>query len=133
MPASRPPATRKQTVEIGPPAPDGNGFVAPRPAQGPGNLSVLLAALQAMRDGDFSVRLPGDGTGTDGKIADAFNEIAAANGKISHELNRVGEAVGKRGQTRQRVRFENPRGAWVQMETSVNLLIEDLLFPTTEV
>ena len=35
----------------------------------------LLQALLAMRDGDFSVRLPGDWTGLDGKIADTFNEI----------------------------------------------------------
>ena len=39
---------------------------------------ALLAALQAMRRGDFSVRLPGDQTGIDGKIADTFNEIVAS-------------------------------------------------------
>src|SRR5262245_37788480 len=40
-------------------------------------LSELLRALQAVRDGDFSVRLPGDWTGLEGKIADTFNEIVA--------------------------------------------------------
>ena len=35
----------------------------------------LLSALQAVRNGDFSVRLPGDWAGIDGKIADTFNEI----------------------------------------------------------
>jgi len=39
----------------------------------------LLHALQSMRLGDFSVRLPGDRTGVSGKIADTFNEIVAAN------------------------------------------------------
>ena len=39
----------------------------------------LLHALQAMRIGDFSVRLPSDQTGLEGKIADTFNEIVAAN------------------------------------------------------
>ena len=39
----------------------------------------LLRALQQVRDGDFSVQLPGDWTGIDGKIADTFNEIVAAN------------------------------------------------------
>ena len=34
----------------------------------------LLNALQAVRNGDFSVRLPGDSEGIDGKIADTFNE-----------------------------------------------------------
>ena len=37
----------------------------------------LLQSLQAMRGGDFSVRMRGDYLGIDGKIADAFNEIAA--------------------------------------------------------
>src|SRR5262245_35774042 len=41
-------------------------------------LRVLLSGLQAMRDGDFSVRLPGDWTELEGKVADAFNEIVAA-------------------------------------------------------
>ncbi|MGC1786083.1 MAG: hypothetical protein WA718_05035, partial [Terriglobales bacterium] len=39
------------------------------------NMSVILASLQTMRDGDFSVRLPGNWTGLAGKIADTFNDI----------------------------------------------------------
>ena len=42
-------------------------------------LSALLRAMQAVANGDFSVRLPGDWTGLDGKIADTFNDIVAAN------------------------------------------------------
>ena len=41
-------------------------------------LGMILAALQTMRDGDFSVRLPVLWTGLEGKIADTFNEIIAA-------------------------------------------------------
>src|ERR1044071_8135460 len=54
-------------------------------------LSILLGKLQSMRDGDFSVRLPGDWTGLQGKIADTFNEIVAANQKMADELKRVGQ------------------------------------------
>ena len=43
------------------------------------DLSVVLACLQTMRDGDFSVRLPGNWTGLAGKIADTFNDIVTAN------------------------------------------------------
>ncbi len=93
---------------------------------------VLLRALQAMRDGDFSVRLPGDWSGMGGKIADTFNEIAAANARIAGELDRAGHVVGKQGRTRHRVKFDQQRGAWGQMESSVNTLIDDLLWPTTE-
>src|SRR5439155_26161008 len=44
----------------------------------------------------------------------------------------VGQGVGKQGRTRQRVKFDRSSGAWGQMETSVNTLIDDLLWPTTE-
>src|SRR5213078_2997399 len=37
------------------------------------------------------------------------------------------------GKTRQRVRFGITDGAWGEMETSVNTLIDDLVWPTTEV
>jgi HAMP domain-containing protein/CheY-like chemotaxis protein len=98
----------------------------------PTQSTELLRALLALRDGDFSARLPGDWTGLNGKIADTFNEIAIANERIAHELDRVGHTVGKQGLTRQRVHFDQHRGAWGGMEASVNTLIDDLLWPTTE-
>ena len=94
---------------------------------------VILASMQTMRDGDFSVRLPGDWTGLAGKIADTFNDIVGSNQQMSHELKRVGQVIGKEGRTRERIRFQEPRGAWGEMEVSVNTLVEDLLRPTTEV
>src|SRR5438045_2410055 len=93
----------------------------------------LLHALQAVRFGDFSVRLPVDGTGLAGKIADAFNEIVASNQRMAQQLEHVGQVVGREGKTRQRVKLSLPHGAWGDMETSVNTLIEDLLWPTTAV
>ncbi len=93
----------------------------------------LLRALQSVRAGDFSVRLPGDRTGIEGKIADTFNEIVAANARMAAELKRVGVVVGRKGQTSQRVRFEPLGGEWSEMEGSINALIDDLLRPTTEV
>ncbi len=80
----------------------------------------LLHALQAMRIGDFSVRLPSDQTGLEGKIADTFNEIAAANERMASELEHVGQVVGREGKTRTRVKFGLQSGAWAAMETSVN-------------
>jgi len=107
----------------------GNGR-APRNRDG---LASLLNALQAASGGDFTVRLPGDQTGIEGKISDAFNEIMASNERMALELKRVGQAVGKEGKIRQRIRLERSSGAWGEMETSVNDLMEDLLRPTTEV
>src|SRR5580692_11582160 len=108
-----------------------NGSVPLAPGQV--DLLELLHALQAMRGGDFSVRMMRDQDGIAGKIADTFNEIVAANQKMAQELERVGEVVGKEGRTKQRVRFGMPMGAWSEMEGSVNSLIDDLLWPTSEV
>ena len=38
----------------------------------------IFAAVMAFRDGDFSVRLPTDWAGTDGRIAEAFNQAIGA-------------------------------------------------------
>ncbi len=96
-------------------------------------LHELLNALQSMRVGDFSVRMPGSEVGILGKIADTFNEIVTANERMAQQLERVGHVVGREGKTRQRVKFGLSNGAWGEMETSVNTLIDDLLWPTTEV
>src|SRR5262245_38720451 len=91
--------------------------------QEPFDVGKLLQALQSMRDGDFSVRLPRDWTGLAGKAADVFNEIVASNKRMADELERVGNVVGKEGRTRQRARFDRHSGAWGDMEASVNTLI----------
>src|SRR5450432_1923427 len=93
----------------------------------------LLHALQAMRSGDFSVRMTGEHLGVEGKIADTFNEIVAANQRMAQQLERVGQVVGREGKTRQRVKFGLASGSWADMEGSVNTLIDDLLWPTREV
>ena len=72
----------------------------------------LLIALQAVRTGDFSVRLRSDQTGIAGKIADTFNDIVAANERMANQLERVGQVVGREGRTRQRVDFGLASGAW---------------------
>jgi hypothetical protein len=97
------------------------------------NQPELLNALHAMLAGDFSVRLPGNQTGVAGKICDALNTIVAANQRIAQQLEHVGEVVGHEGKTRTRVRFGLSDGAWADMESSVNALIDDLLWPTTAV
>src|ERR1700674_456076 len=112
---------------------EGNGHVSANGGAIPADLSVILAALQTMREGDFSVRLPGYWTGLHGKIADTFNEIVSTNQQMSRELTRVGQAVGKEGRTSERARFHQSRGSWGEMEVSINTLTEDLLRPTTEV
>jgi HAMP domain-containing protein/signal transduction histidine kinase/DNA-binding response OmpR family regulator len=109
--------------------------IGARPDQGasPAELEALLTALQAMQNGDFTVRLSGGRAGIVGKIADTFNEIVSANQKMAQQLDHVGEVVGKQGKTRQRLKLGLTKGAWGEMEVSVNTLIDDLLWPTVEV
>jgi len=75
----------------------------------------------------------GNHLGIEGKIADTFNEIVAANQRMAQQLERVGQVVGREGKTRQRVKFGLASGSWADMEGSVNTLIDDLLWPTREV
>src|ERR1700719_3107353 len=72
---------------------------------GSSEMHELLQALQAVRVGDFSVRMAANQVGIIGKVADTFNEIVAANQRMAQQLERVGEVVGRQGKTRQRVRF----------------------------
>jgi HAMP domain-containing protein/CheY-like chemotaxis protein/signal transduction histidine kinase len=125
------------TEPVGEPKPNGTQVGTPPEAIVNGGSSReildLLQALQAVRVGDFSVRMTGNPVGIIGKIADTFNEIVAANQRMAQQLERVGEVVGRQGKTRQRVRIGIGSGAWGEMESSVNALIDDLLWPTTEV
>ena len=89
--------------------------------------------MQAVRAGDFSVRLPGDRTGLEGKFSDTFNDIVDTCERMSRELKQVGQTVGREGKTQRRAKFGRSGGAWGEMETSINTLIDDLLWPTAEV
>ncbi len=120
--------SEKQNVSIGKRKSNGSAAAVEKT----GSTELILERMQAMRDGDFSVLLPRSGTGITGKIADTFNEIVMSNQRIAKDLRRVGHVVGKEGRTRERARFDESRGAWGEMEISVNTLVEDLLRPTTE-
>ncbi len=119
----------------------GTATVETKPGTGNGSadgqslneMGAILAGLRTVRNGDFSVRLPGTWIGLPGKIADTFNDIVAANQLMAQELKRIGQVVGTEGRTRERVRFHESRGSWGEMEVSVNTLVEDLLRPTAEV
>src|SRR5689334_16678567 len=95
--------------------------------------SVLLKALAAFKEGDFSLRLPVDRTGVAGKIADTLNDIFRLNERMASELERVAGAVGKDGKINQRAGLGGATGQWSACVESVNSLIGDLVQPSTEV
>ena len=93
----------------------------------------LLEALFAFRNGDFTVRLPADIAGIDGKIADTFNDILAVAQRRAAETARVCRVVGKEGKLRQRLRVPGTMGGWTDEVTELNTLIDDLVWPTLEI
>ncbi|WP_104992173.1 response regulator [Deinococcus sp. NW-56] len=92
----------------------------------------LLAALQAYRRGDFSVRLPMAWEGTPGKIADVFNEVMEQSERVAQDVARVGRIVGKEGRVTQRVPLGPTTGQWAELIENVNGLVDDLVGPTSE-
>jgi hypothetical protein len=54
----------------------------------------ILNALMAFKKGDFSVRLPVEWEGLDGKIAEVFNAVMDQSERMADDLNRVSRVVG---------------------------------------
>jgi HAMP domain-containing protein/signal transduction histidine kinase/CheY-like chemotaxis protein len=94
--------------------------------------SQLLSALMAFKRGDFSARLPDDWTGIAGKIADTFNDVIRTNQRMTQELERIVRVVGKEGRITQRASLSDVSESWYDAIGCINVLIEDLLRPTSE-
>ncbi len=93
----------------------------------------LLKAMRMLARGDFSVRLPLDQTGISGELAVAFNDAAELNERMVRELQRVSTVVGKEGKIGHRASLGDVSGGWADCMDSVNLLVSDMVRPTTEV
>ncbi len=94
---------------------------------------LLLRALAAMKKGDFSVRMPVEFVGVQGKIADTLNDILELNERTASEIERISIVVGKEGKLNQRAQVPGTVGQWAVMSESVNNLITDLVQPTNEI
>jgi len=93
----------------------------------------ILAALRSFKRGDFSVRLRNDMTGTDGQLAETFNELVTMVAAIEVEARDVCVAVGKEGNANRRMRRLNTNGAWSDYIAAVNDVIDDLSGHTNEI
>src|SRR5262245_12924159 len=96
-------------------------------------LRRLLTSMLAFRGGDFTARLPSDLTGLQGKIAAAFNELLNVSARRAEETQRVCRIVGKEGKLKRRMSVPGILGGWADEVTAINTLIDDLVWPTTEV
>src|SRR5437899_2797153 len=104
----------------------------PRPNGSELDTRQLLAALMAFKRGDFSARLPDDWTGVAGKIADTFNDVIRTNQRMAKELGRIVHVVGQEGRIRQRASLGDLSDSWADVIGRVNVLIGDLVHPTSE-
>jgi len=96
-------------------------------------LGTLLVALNGLRRGDASVRMPLHWSGVAGKVADVFNDVVEQNAAMAEELLRLRQVVGKQGLLKQRASLSEQRGFWGQSIECINSLIDDLVHPTSEV
>jgi HAMP domain-containing protein/signal transduction histidine kinase/CheY-like chemotaxis protein len=108
------------------PVPAAPAFEAPLDAE------EILAALSALKKGDFSVRLPFAYTGLKGKVADAFNQVAEMLSQSTDNLNRISQVVGEKGRITERLEKGTATGAWAERIDSVNTLIGCLAHPISE-
>ncbi|MCC6526196.1 MAG: HAMP domain-containing protein, partial [Polyangiaceae bacterium] len=95
--------------------------------------ATLLAALRAVRRGDFTVRLPLGLTGVSGEIAEALNDVIELNARMVRELERMNTVVGREGRIDQRASLGPVTGSWATCVAAVNGLVGDLVQPTVDV
>src|SRR5947199_309191 len=96
------------------------------------DLPRFLSALKAVRQGDFSVRLPDHWTDVAGKVADTFNEVVEMNQRLASELERLRLAIGRHGKITERASVGPVSGAWADSVANVNSLVASLVQPTSE-
>ena len=70
----------------------------------------LIFALRKLRQGDFSVRLPEDGTESDIELAMLFNEVVSLNQRMTGEFERLSRVVGKEGKIGHRAKVTGATG-----------------------
>ncbi|MFR0356833.1 HAMP domain-containing protein [Streptomyces sediminimaris] len=97
------------------------------------SLNRLLAALVAMRDGNFRKRLTVSGDGVMSEIAAVFNEVADRNLHLTGELSRVRRMVGREGKLTERLETGAYEGSWAAAIEASNALVDDLVRPVSEV
>jgi signal transduction histidine kinase/HAMP domain-containing protein len=93
----------------------------------------ILAAMLAFRDGNFSVRLPADWDGVEGKIAAAFNQAVSLEDQLKREVARLRRAIGHEGRLKERISFPGATGGRAAKVDYFNRTLDDLARPTMEI
>jgi signal transduction histidine kinase/CheY-like chemotaxis protein/HAMP domain-containing protein len=89
-------------------------------------LEQLLASLTAVRDGDFSMRLPKTGDPLLDQIAVVFNGMVEQLDRFTTEVTRVAREVGTEGKLGGQAEIRGVSGTWKSLTESVNAMASNL-------
>jgi signal transduction histidine kinase/CheY-like chemotaxis protein/HAMP domain-containing protein len=89
-------------------------------------LEQLLASLTAVRDGDFSLRLPRTGDPLLDQIAVVFNGMVDQLDRFTTEVTRVAREVGTEGKLGGQAEVRGVSGTWKSLTESVNAMASNL-------
>ena len=89
--------------------------------------------MVAFRDGNFSVPVPGDCSGMDGRIAEARNQPIGHKAQTTTEARRLFSLVGKERNLKRCMPLPGAIGEWAGKFEAINSLIEGLVCPTSNV
>jgi hypothetical protein len=98
-----------------------------QPSSSPAWDSQLLAALTALKNGDFSVRLPSSGQGgTADQIAETYNATVEQLAVLLSECRRIAQEVGPGGKYGGQVQHSALRGQWNLLTNDMDLMANTL-------
>src|SRR5436190_5212096 len=89
-----------------------NGSRASHPLTHEEFTKQVVAVLDAVRDGDFSARLPSDWIGMEGKVADSLNSISSRMQRFNASLVRLRRQVGEEGKIDERLSVGDATEGW---------------------
>src|SRR6202035_2357837 len=92
----------------------------------------LVAALDALENGNFSVRMPLGRPGTEGDICEGVNSIAARLERFNSNLARLRKRVGEEGKIGERLSLGDSVGGWAERIEAINSLVDELSQPTVD-
>ncbi len=96
-------------------------------------LEAVLEGLKAAGNGDFSVRLPKEGSALSSEVAGAYNALIDKTEGVTTEFVRVAKSVGREGSVTEPVSVGRVRGAWSVSIESFNAMTGEYAGRTREV
>jgi len=96
-------------------------------------MKQLVVTLSALDKGDFSVRLPADWTGLEGRVADHINAISSRMERSNASLMHLQNQVGQQGKIHVRLPMGDAIGGWAERIEAINTVVDELSQPTVEV